>query len=304
MEANHACNRLCLDTITMGATIACAMELTERGILPDGPRFGDAAALLELVSATALRRGLGDELAEGSRRFAARHGRPELAMQVKGLELPAFDPRGLSGQGLAFATSNRGACHSRANMLGLEVLGVPELLDRFAVHGKAGPLIRLQNLNAVLDSLLQCKFAAYVLNEGHFSRMLSAVTGESVETQQLLRVGERIWNLERLFNLRAGFTHADDTLPRRMLSEPVTEGPSKGHVVDLPPMLREFYACRGWDAEGAPTPQTLDDLGIAVPLGETGRAVGPPLPLGSEKSNAGPMTVRGQGRHSGRFHGG
>ncbi|MFH0915742.1 MAG: aldehyde ferredoxin oxidoreductase family protein, partial [bacterium] len=189
VEANHACNRLGLDTITMGATIACAMELTEEGVLKGGPRFGDPAALLELVSATAYRRGLGDELAEGSRRFAARHGRPDLAMQVKGLELPAFDPRGMTGQGLAFATSNRGACHGRANMLGPEIFGVPELVDRFAVHGKAGILIHLQNLNAVLDSLLECKFAAYVLKEDHFARLLSAVTGETVETPELLRAG-------------------------------------------------------------------------------------------------------------------
>jgi aldehyde:ferredoxin oxidoreductase len=184
-------------------------------------------------------------------------------MHTKGLELPAFDPRGLAGQGLAFATSNRGGCHSRANMLGFEVLGVPRLLDRFAIHGKAAPLIHLQNLSAVLDSLMQCKFAAYVLKESHFSRLLTAVTGEHIETRELLRIGERIWNLERLFNIRARFTRADDTLPRRMLHEPVAEGPSKGHVVDLEPMLQEYYERRGWSAQGVPLPRTLDELGIS-----------------------------------------
>ncbi len=262
VEANQACNRLGLDTITMGATIACAMELAELGPLPGGPRFGDAAALLPLIEATAARRGLGEELAEGSARFAARYGRPELSMSVKRLELPAFDPRGMTGQGLAFATSNRGACHLRANMLGPEILGRPALLDRFATHGKAEVLIGLQDLNAVLDSLVECKFAAYALGEAYFARLLSAVIGEAVEPAELLQTGERIWNVERLFNLRAGFTRADDALPRRLLDEPVSVGPSAGHVVDLEPMLDEYYAARDWDGDGRPTPRKLAELGL------------------------------------------
>jgi len=269
VEANQACNRLGLDTITMGATIACAMELAELGSLPDGPRFGDAAALLPLIAATAARRALGEELAEGSARLAARYGRPELSMSVKRLELPAFDPRGMTGQGLAFATSNRGACHLRANMLGPEILGRPVLLDRFASDGKAGLLIGLQDFNAVLDSLVECKFAAYALREPYFARLLSAVVGETVEPAELLRTGERIWNAERLFNLRAGFTRADDALPPRLLDEPVPAGPSAGHVVDLEPMLDEYYAARGWDGDGRPTAQKLAelDLGAAPPVG-------------------------------------
>jgi aldehyde:ferredoxin oxidoreductase len=260
VEANQACNRLGLDTITMGATIACAMELAELGPLPGGPRFGEAAALLPLIEATAARRGLGEELAEGSARFAARYGRPEISMSVKRLELPAFDPRGMTGQGLAFATSNRGACHLRANMLGPEILGRPALLDRFATHGKAGVLIGLQDLNAVLDSLVECKFAAYALGEAYFARLLSAVIGEAVEPAELLQTGERIWNVERLFNLRAGFTRADDVLPRRLLDEPVAFGPSAGHVVDLEPMLDEYYAARDWGRDGRPTPRKLAEL--------------------------------------------
>lgn len=284
VEANHACNCLGLDTITLGATVACAMELSEAGVLPDGPRFGDAAALLDLVPAIALRQGLGDDLAEGSRRFAARCGRPELSMHVKSLELPAFDPRGMTGQGLAFATSNRGACHLRANMLGPEALGVPRLVDRFAAGGKADPLAYLQDLNAVLDSLPHCKFAAHVLNEVHLSRLLSAVAGETVEPVDLLRTGERIWNLERLFNLRAGFTRADDTLPRRLLLEPVPDGPSKGHVVNLSPMLEEYYTRRRWDANGIPTAETLAGLEIESLLGATCLATSPPLTLGGARA--------------------
>ena len=287
VAATFACNRVGIDTITMGSTIACAMELSEEGQLPGGPRFGDAAALLELIGATAERRGLGDQLAEGSRRFAARYGRPELAIQVKGLELPAFDPRAMTGQGLAFATSNRGACHVRANMLGPEILGVPSLLDRFATRGKASPLIHIQDLNAVLDSLVECKFAAFAIGDEYFARLLSAVLGEDVGAEDLLRVGERIWTLEKLFNLRAGFARGDDSLPPRLLSEPVAEGPAKGHVVDLPPMLDEYYAARGWDGQGVPSAGKLDELGLGWAAGDS-RAAGTCVPAGA----SGRLTAR------------
>jgi aldehyde:ferredoxin oxidoreductase len=263
VEANYACNRAGMDTITTGATIACAMELTQIGALKDGPRFGDARAMRELVDAIAKRDGIGDELAQGSRRFAAAHGHPELAMQVKGLELPAYDPRGMKGQGLAYATSNRGGCHLRANMLYPEILGIPKMIDRFATLGKAGLLINMQNLAGVLDSLSLCKFTAFAMKEDYYARLLSAVSGETVEPQELLRIGERIWTVERLFNLAAGFSAADDTLPPRLLHEPVAVGPAKGHVVDLAPMLAEYYICRGWSAAGVPSRSKLKALGIA-----------------------------------------
>ncbi|MFA4965780.1 MAG: aldehyde ferredoxin oxidoreductase family protein, partial [Thermoleophilia bacterium] len=263
VQANYACNRAGMDTITMGSTIACAMELTEEGLLPGGPRFGDAAAVVALAEATAAGQGLGEELAEGSARFAARHGRPELSMSVKGMEMPAYDPRGMKAQGLAYATSNRGGCHLRANMLGPEILGVPKMVDRFATLGKAGLLINIQNLNAVLDSLSVCKFTAFAMKEDYYARLLSAVWGETVEPQELLLLGERIWTAERLFNLAAGFTRAADSLPARLLHEPVPAGPSAGHVVDLPPMLDEYYTSRGWDVQGWPSAAKLDRLGLA-----------------------------------------
>jgi aldehyde:ferredoxin oxidoreductase len=262
VQANYACNRAGMDTITMGSTIACAMDLTEEGVLPGGPRFGDARAVVELAEATAAGEGLGIELALGSARFAALHGRPELSMSVKQLEMPAYDPRGMKGQGLAYATSNRGGCHLRANMLGPEILGVPKMVDRFATLGKAGLLINMQNLNAILDSLSVCKFTAFAMKEDYYARLLSAVWGEMVEPQELLLLGERIWNSERLFNLATGVTRRDDTLPPRLLREPVPAGPTKGHVVDLPPMLDEYYVSRGWDAEGRPSPQKLERLGL------------------------------------------
>jgi aldehyde:ferredoxin oxidoreductase len=263
VRANYACNRAGMDTITLGSTIACAMELAEEGVLPGGPRFGDAAAIVALAEDTGAGRGLGAELGLGSARFAALHGRPELSMSVKGLELPAYDPRGMKAQGLAYATSNRGGCHLRANMVGPEILGVPKMVDRFATLGKAGLLINLQNLNAVLDSLSVCKFTSFAMKEDYYARLLSAVWGEPVEPQELLLLGERIWNAERLFNLAAGFTRADDTLPWRLLHEPLPSGPAKGQVVDLPPMLDEYYISRGWDADGRPSGAKLARLGLA-----------------------------------------
>jgi aldehyde:ferredoxin oxidoreductase len=264
LEASYLCNQAGMDTISMGSSIACAMELTERGCLPGGPRWGDAAAVIDLVRATAAGSGLGAQLGRGSRFLALTCGYPDLAMQVKGLELPAYDPRGMKGQGLAFATSNRGGCHLRANMLNPEILGVPKMIDRFATLGKAGLLINLQNLNAVLDSLVMCKFTSFVMKEDYYARLLSAFWGEMVEPQELLRVGERIWTVERLFNLAAGFERRDDTLPPRLLSEPMPAGPAKGQVVDLPPMLDEYYICRGWDNAGVPSARKLAQLGLAA----------------------------------------
>ena len=261
-EANYLANDLGLDTISLGGTLACAMELAERGLLDCELRFGQASALTQAITDIAHRRGLGDELAEGALHLATRYGAPELAMQAKGLELPAYDPRAMQGQGLGFATSNRGGCHLRANMLGPEILGLPKMVDRFAVRGKAGIVIVHQNLSAALDSLGVCKFSANALSEEYYARMLSAVSGIEFEPQELMTIGERIWNLERLYNLREGFTRADDTLPRRLLEEPVAEGPAKGRVVELETMLEEYYRFRGWDEEGRPTRWKLDALGL------------------------------------------
>lgn len=261
VQASYVCNRAGMDTITMGATIACAMELAEEGLL-SGPRFGDARAIVALAEATAAGEGLGAELGLGSARLAARYGRPELSMSVKSLETPAYDPRGMKAQGLAYATSNRGGCHLRANMLGPEILGVPKMVDRFATLGKAGLLINMQNLNAVLDSLSVCKFTSFAMKEDYFARLLSAVWGETIEPQELLLLGERIWNAERLFNIAAGFDRSHDALPDRILYEPVPAGPAVGQVVDLPPMLDEYYISRGWDVEGRPSVAKLGRLGL------------------------------------------
>ncbi len=261
-EANYLCNDLGLDTISAGSTIACAMELTERGLLDSDLRFGRADLLCQAVEDMAYRRGLGDDLAEGSARLAAKYGAPELSMSVKSLEMPAYDARGMQGQGLLFATSNRGACHMRGNMLGPEVLGLPKLIDRLQVQGKAGYVILHQNSASVMDSLVACKFANIAVADEYFARALTALTGVEYPTGDLIRAGERIWNLERLYNLREGFTRADDTLPTRLLTEPAMAG-SEGQVNHLEPMLEEYYRARGWDQNGFPKPAKLEELGLA-----------------------------------------
>lgn len=263
IEANAICNDLGLDTISAGSTIACAMELTEKGALDSDLRFGRADLLASTLEDMGYARGLGAELAEGSWRFATRYGHPELSMSSKGLEMPAYDPRGMQGQGLLYATSNRGACHMRGNMLGLEVLGLPKLIDRFQVQGKSSYVILHQNASAMIDSLVICKFTNLGVAEEYFARVLTAVTGLKYSTNDLIKTGERVWNLERLYNLREGFTRQDDTLPPRLLSEAVPAGPSKGWVSKLEPMLKEYYRARGWDEQGVPKAKKLAELELA-----------------------------------------
>jgi aldehyde:ferredoxin oxidoreductase len=263
IEVNSLCNDLGIDTISAGSTIACAMELSEKGYLDSGLRFGRADLLSTCVEDMAYRRGLGAEMADGSLRLATKYGHPELSMSAKGLEMPAYDPRGMQGQGLLYATSNRGGCHMRGNMLGPEVLGLPKLIDRFQVQGKSSFVILHQNSSAAIDSLVLCKFTNLGVADEYFARVLSAVTGIHYATGDMIRVGERVWNLERLYNLREGFTREDDTLPPRLLNEAPAEGPSQGWVVQLEPMLKEYYRGRGWDENGVPSPKKLAELDLA-----------------------------------------
>ncbi len=269
IEANYLCNRLGMDTISCGATIACAMELAQHGALETDLAFGRSDLLMKTVKDIAFRQGLGDHLAEGSKRLSSRYGMPETSMQVKGLEFPAYDPRGMQGQGLLYATSNRGACHLRGNMLGPELLGAPKMLDRHAPSGKAGILIVMQHTNAVIDSIGMCKFVNFAIGDDFFARLMTSITGREYEVQDLQLAGEQIWNLERLYNLRAGFTKEDDTLPPRFLNEPLNEGGSAGNVVQLDEMLAEYYRFRGWTAEGIPTSKKLTTLGLDAMVQET-----------------------------------
>jgi aldehyde:ferredoxin oxidoreductase len=268
-ESNFICNDLGLDTISMGNTIGCAMELSECGYIESDLGFGQADKLLGLIHDTAYRQGIGDDLAEGSYRMAEKYGAPHLSMSVKKLEMPAYDPRGMQGQGLVFATGNRGACHETGNMLGPEVLALPRLIDRFATQGKAGIVSVHQDSAAVIDSLVYCKFANMAVAVEFFARTLSAVTGEFFTEEDLMKVGERVWTLERLYNLREGFTKEDDTLPERLLHDPVQEGPSEGFTANLAPMLKEYYAFRGWDENGIPRAHKLHELSLDFAIEES-----------------------------------
>ena len=259
-EANYLCNEYGLDTISTGSTIACAMELSEAGHLLGGPRFGDAEAIVDLVRLIGDRTGIGNELAEGSLRLAKRHGHPECSMSVKGLEMPGYDPRGIQGMGLAYATSNRGACHLRAYMTSAEVLGNPCLVDRFKTEGKASLTILMQNISAATDSMVLCRFSQFAMNPDHYASLLRAVTSVTFSARDLIGIGERIYNLERAFNAREGFCRREDTLPRRLLEIPLPEGHSKNVTVMLDPMLDEYYRLRGWTSDGLPTVSTLSEL--------------------------------------------
>jgi aldehyde:ferredoxin oxidoreductase len=261
-QANYLCNEAGLDTISTGSTIGCAMELTQSGKLPGGPCFGSREDMLASVRAMAAGEGLGTAMAQGSRRFAAAHGEPGLAMQVKGLELPAYDPRGLQGQGLSFATSNRGGCHLRAYLVGPEVLGIPKLVDRYSTRDKPGLAVYYQHINAAVDSLVLCRFLQFSVADDYLARFLTAVTGLEYKAGDLHRVGERIWNLERSFNLACGIGAAADTLPPRLLHEPVEEGPAKGRVVLLDEMLPLYYRSRGWSPDGVPGERKMRDLNV------------------------------------------
>jgi aldehyde:ferredoxin oxidoreductase len=261
-EANYACNELGLDTITMGSTLGCAMELCETGAWDAGLHWGDASRLREWVTDTAYRRGFGAELALGSKRLAAKHGRPELAMQVKGMEIPAYDPRGAQGMALSYATSNRGGCHMRAYLIAPEILGHPVFLDRFSTAGKAELVALFQDISAVVDSAVLCRFLQFALGISTFAEMLSTVTGLDFNDRELMTAGRRIYTLERIYNNRAGFTRADDTLPPRFFQEEFQTGSSRHRRVRLEEMLDEYYAVRGWDARGVPLPRTRAELGL------------------------------------------
>ncbi|WP_022852576.1 aldehyde ferredoxin oxidoreductase family protein [Thermodesulfatator atlanticus] len=268
-QANYLCNQLGLDPISCGVTIACAMELFERGKISkediaSGPKptFGSSEAIVFYTRAIAYREGLGDKLAEGSKRLAEAYGAPELSMSVKGQELPAYDPRGVQGQGLAYATSNRGGCHVRAYLIAPEILGAPEKLDPQATEGKAQWVKIFQDLTAVIDSMGLCLFTSFALGAEDYRDLLAAATGFDYTLDEMMQCGERIWNLERVFNLKAGLDPKEDTLPKRLLEEPMPEGPNKGHVNRLSEMLPEYYQVRGWE-NGVPTEAKLKELGLA-----------------------------------------
>jgi aldehyde:ferredoxin oxidoreductase len=268
-KANYYCNEYGIDTIGLGATIAAAMDMYEDGIITMKDtggiplNFGNADAMVELTRQAGAVEGFGAQLAEGSYRLCSAYGHPEYSMTVKKQEMPAYDPRAVQGIGLGYATSNRGGCHVRGYTVAVEVLGNKGKVDPLVTEGKAEWDIIFQNLTAALDSSGACLFSTFGLGGDELAEMLSALTGVSYSTEEFVKVGERIWNLERMFNLAAGFTAADDTLPKRLLENPLPTGPSKGNVSRLGEMLSEYYALRGWTAAGVPTAEKLAELGLA-----------------------------------------
>ncbi|MBU1036337.1 aldehyde ferredoxin oxidoreductase family protein [bacterium] len=270
IKSHYLCNKMGLDAISLGTTIAAAMELYEKGILKrdevgDAPelKFGNAETILVYPELIAKRIGLGDKLAEGSYNFASSYGHPELSMSVKKQDIPAYDPRGAQGQALAYATSNRGGCHVRGYLISPEILGSPEKLDPFVVEGKGQWVKIFQDLTAVIDSEGLCLFTSFALGADDYAALLSAATGFDYTTDEVMKAGDRVWNLEKLWNLKIGLTKKDDYLPPRFLNEPLPDGAAKGQVVYLDALLSDYYKVRGWNEEGVPTEEKLKELGLS-----------------------------------------
>lgn len=269
IKANFWCNEIGIDTISAGSTLAAAMELYQRGLIKkeefgDGPElaFGNNDAVVYWTKAMANTHGLGAKLALGSYRLGEMYGAPEVSMTVKKLEIPAYDPRGIQGQGLQYATSNRGGCHVRGYLISPEILGLPEKLDRLALDGKAGWCKAFQDLTASIDSLGLCLFTSFAMGAPDYADLMNAICGTTLTGDDIFEAGDRIWNLERMYNLKAGIDPSQDTLPKRLLEDEIKEGPSAGWVNKLSEMLPEYYAARGWDTAGVPTVQKLKALGL------------------------------------------
>lgn len=277
--ANLLCDKLGLDTISTGNVIGFAMECYERGILDksdtDGLEltFGDWGAQIELIKRIAYREGFGDVLAEGVMRAAARigNGAGDLAVQMKGMEAPAWGPRGSPGMGLALATSDRGCDHQRAWPIAYETgsawpFGGP--LDRLTLEGKARVVKWEQDHLAALYSLVVCEFSRSAISNDTYAKLVSTATGWDMDYARLLQYGERIWNIVRLFNVRQGIGRAQDALLPKRFKEPLPSGPVKGHRFtdeEFSRMLDNYYEERGWDENGKPKKEKLQELDLENP---------------------------------------
>ena len=266
--ANFICNEQGFDPISFGATLGAAMELFEMGVITTKDtggielKFGNPKALTEMAELTGRGEGFGKILGMGSKRMCEKYGKPELSMSVKGQEFPAYDSRGIQGMGLTYATSNRGACHLRSYTVSSEILGVPVKTDPLATEGKAGLVKAFQDATAAVDSSGLCIFTTFAWTLDDIAPQIDAACDGGWTTAKLLEAGERIWNLERQFNMRAGFTAKDDTLPARLLKEGAKSGPAKGMTNGLGKMLPEYYQLRGWTQDGVPSNETIKRLAL------------------------------------------
>ena len=275
--ANELCNRFGLDTISTGATIAFGMEAYEKGLIDREDtggtelRWGSPEALIEMIKLIGQNKGLGKILGKGVKKASEELGRNsiEFAMHIKGLELPAHDPRGYNAGAVGFATSSRGACHLSGlshifeRLLKAPEIGIPEPMDRFQVEGKGILAAKTQNLMGMMDSLKLCKFILFGgITLTHIVQWYRDVTGREMTIDEFMKTGERIFNLKRLYNVRLGISRKDDTLPFRSLT---FKRAGKGLTPHLPPlgeMLSEYYEYRGWSEDGIPTPEKLKELGL------------------------------------------
>ncbi|WP_291010422.1 aldehyde ferredoxin oxidoreductase family protein [Hydrogenophaga sp.] len=265
--ATMLCNEEGIDPISFGATVGAVMELYEMGVLTKEQvgieaKFGSAEALAFLTEETIYSRGFGKEIGQGSKRLTAKYGHPDLSMSSKGQEFPAYDGRAIQGIGLAYATSNRGGCHLRGYTISSEVLGIPVKTDPVESEGKPELVKAFQDATAAFDSSGLCVFTTFAWGVADLAPQLQAACDEAFTTEELEKIGERIWNMEREFNNAAGFTAKDDSLPKRLLTEAAKTGASKGMVSKLPEMLPKYYAARGWDPEGRPTAETRKRLSL------------------------------------------
>ena len=261
------CNDYGFDTIEMGNVLSVYMEASEKGYTngAGGLNWGDYEAMVATIDKIAMREGIGDLLADGSERTAKSWGHPEISMTVKGMAIPAYDPRGIKGMGVAYATSNRGACHLRGYTPAAEVvanvLGPTDLTDPLDWKGKGELTFIFQNVHTVTDCMNVCKFATFAESLDTFAAQYSAMTGVEVDVDFLLKVGERVYNLERYYNNLAGFGEGSDYLPERFLKEPSTGPGSEGQVCELAEMLEEYYEKRGWE-NGVVPESKLKELDI------------------------------------------
>lgn len=276
-KANDICERYGMDTISTSAAVAFAIECYEKGLLSksdtDGLElmWGNDNAIVNLVQKIGDREGLGALLADGAKKAAEKigGGSNKFCIEVKGLDLPFHDPRAFSSWAVAYATSPRGGCHICAPTFWLERgitfpdLGYDTALDRFSNEGKGAWTKVFQDFCEALESLVVCKFSLYANLRGpDFVEMVRLTTGWRISLDEMLQIGERIFNVKRLILNRLGITRKDDVLPERTTTMSLAEGGTKGHLPELKPMLDDYYLSRGWDENGVPTYEKLRSLGI------------------------------------------
>jgi len=259
VAADQLCDEYGMDTISCGGVIGFAMECFEKELLSETDtdgltlQFGNKHALVEMIHRIGKREGIGRLLSEGVKRAATKiKGSEFFAIHVKGLELPGYDPRGMKGQALTYALSDRGGCHLRSNTLRTELMGLPVALDRYSYENKAEMVREIQLRPVIFNSVVACFFSTFALTIEDYAEAISAATGWPLTPEKLLLIAERIWNLTRLFNVREGFQKADDTLPERLFTQASSKGPSKGEVVDrasFEKMRETYYRIAGWDPQ-------------------------------------------------------